>query len=54
MNKVVSFSLLLLGGVLANAQKTNDSIKHKKIEEVELFGERKNNRKVWKQSQDCR
>ncbi|WP_300686069.1 TonB-dependent siderophore receptor [Chryseobacterium sp.] len=41
MNKVVSFSLLLLGGVLANAQKTNDSIKHKKIEEVELFGERK-------------
>lgn len=41
MNKVVSFSLLLLGGVLANAQKVNDSIKHKKIEEVELFGERK-------------
>ncbi|NIF05397.1 TonB-dependent siderophore receptor [Chryseobacterium sp. Tr-659] len=41
MNKVVSFSLLLLGGVLANAQKTNDSIKHKKIDEVELFGERK-------------
>ena len=41
MNKVVSFSLLLLGGVLANAQKVNDSVKHKKIEEVELFGDRK-------------
>lgn len=41
MNKVVSFSLLLLGGVLANAQKVNDSVKHKKIEEVELFGEKK-------------
>ncbi|MBV8324789.1 TonB-dependent siderophore receptor [Chryseobacterium sp.] len=41
MNKVVSFSLLLLGGVFANAQKANDSIKHKKIEEVELFGDRK-------------
>lgn len=41
MNKVVSFSLLVLGGVFVNAQKVNDSIKHKKIEEIELFGDRK-------------
>lgn len=42
MNKVVSFSLLVLGGVFVNAQKVNDSIKKSKdIEEVELFGERK-------------
>ncbi|EFK37950.1 Ferric hydroxamate uptake [Chryseobacterium gleum] len=42
MNKVVSFSLLVLGGVFVNAQKINDSIKKsKEIDEVELFGERK-------------
>ncbi|MGU3374108.1 TonB-dependent siderophore receptor [Chryseobacterium sp. M5A1_1a] len=42
MNKVVSFSLLVLGGVFVNAQKVNDSIKKsKEIDEVELFGERK-------------
>lgn len=42
MNKVVSFSLLVLGGVFANAQQVNDSIKKsKEIDEVELFGERK-------------
>lgn len=42
MNKIVSVSLLVLGGVFANAQQVNDSIKREsKIEEVELFGERK-------------
>ncbi|AZA47395.1 TonB-dependent siderophore receptor [Chryseobacterium carnipullorum] len=42
MNKVVSFSLLVLGGVFVNAQQVNDSIKKsKEIDEVELFGERK-------------
>ncbi|KPE50433.1 TonB-dependent siderophore receptor [Chryseobacterium indologenes] len=42
MNKVVSFSLLVLGGVFANAQQVNDSIKKsKEIDEVELFGEKK-------------
>ncbi|WP_223608850.1 TonB-dependent siderophore receptor [Chryseobacterium sp. OSA05B] len=42
MNKVVSFSLLVLGGVFVNAQQVNDSIKKsKEIDEVELFGEKK-------------
>lgn len=42
MKKIVSFSLLALGGALANAQRVNDSIKKEsKIEEIELFGERK-------------
>ncbi|MCJ7934419.1 MAG: TonB-dependent siderophore receptor [Chryseobacterium sp.] len=42
MNKVLSCSLLVLGGVFVNAQKVNDSIKKsKEIDEVELFGERK-------------
>ncbi|MEF9479775.1 hypothetical protein OWR28_20490 [Chryseobacterium sp. 1B4] len=54
MNKVVSFSLLVLGGVFVNAQKINDSIKKsKEIDEVELFGERKSSRKVWRPSQGC-
>jgi iron complex outermembrane receptor protein len=42
MNKVVSFSLLVLGGIFVNAQQVNDSIKKsKEIDEVELFGEKK-------------
>ncbi|MDR2235990.1 MAG: TonB-dependent siderophore receptor [Chryseobacterium sp.] len=42
MNKVVSFSLLVLGGVFVSAQQVNDSIKKsKEIDEVELFGEKK-------------
>lgn len=42
MNKVVSFSLLVLGGVFVSAQQVNDSIrKSKEIDEVELFGEKK-------------
>lgn len=42
MNKIVSISLLVLGAVFVNAQQVNDSInKESKIEEVELFGERK-------------
>ncbi|WP_307271372.1 TonB-dependent siderophore receptor [Chryseobacterium sp. W4I1] len=42
MNKVVSFSLLVLGGAFVNAQQVNDSIKKsKEIDEVELFGEKK-------------
>lgn len=42
MNKVVSFSLLVLGGVFVSAQQVNDSIrKSKEIDEVELFGDKK-------------
>ncbi|KMQ66187.1 ferrichrome-iron receptor [Chryseobacterium angstadtii] len=40
MNKAISFSLLVLGGVLASAQQKTDTIKHKKIDDVELFGEK--------------
>ncbi|MCQ9636512.1 TonB-dependent siderophore receptor [Chryseobacterium sp. WG23] len=42
MNKVLSCSLLVLGGVFVSAQQVNDSIKKsKEIDEVELFGEKK-------------
>ncbi|WP_187478070.1 TonB-dependent siderophore receptor [Amniculibacterium sp. G2-70] len=39
MNKYIATSVLILSGVLANAQnQTKDSIKQKEIEKVELFG----------------
>ena len=42
MKKTVSVSLIVLGAIFANAQQVNDTIrKESKIEEVELFGEKK-------------